>query len=276
MKWLTEKNVERAIGVLWMVLFMVFLLGPLVVVIGASFGNGQRGMIDFPPREFTLKWYFAIEPMHLKAVGTSLLLASCSVLLAILVGVPAALGLVRSRLAHKNIVAAMLRAPVQLPAVIVGVAFLQFYYVIGDLSGLYLTGNWYGMLIAHVFISTPYVVSSVAAVLQRFNHQLEEAALILGASPWTTIRRVTLPVLAPGVFSGATYAFLVSFSDLPISLFLASEDVKTFPVVLFQSMDYDFDPSLLAVSTLIIIGSFAAMLLFQKLMGMGSLLRSNK
>jgi len=276
MKWLTEKNIERAIAIVWMVLFLVFLLGPLVVVVGASFGDGQRGLIDFPPREFTLKWYFSIEPMHLKAVGTSLLLASCSVVLAVLVGVPAAMGLVRSRFARKNIVAAMLRAPVQLPAVIVGVAFLQFYYVIGDFSGFYLIGSWYGMLIAHVFVTTPYVVSSVTAVLQRFNNQLEEAALILGASPWSTIRRVTLPVLAPGVFSGATYAFLVSFSDLPISLFLASEDVKTFPVVLFQSMDYDFNPSLLAVSTLIIIGSFAIMLLFQKLMGMGSLLRSNK
>ncbi len=276
MKWLTEKYIERVIGIAWMVLFMLFLLGPLVVVVGASFGNGQRGMIDFPPDEFTLKWYLAIDPMHVKAVGTSLLLALASVVLAILIGVPAAMGLVRSRIARKNVVAAVLRAPVQLPAVIVGVAFLQFYYVIGDLTGLYLIGSWYGMLIAHVFVTTPYVVSSVTAVLQRFNHQYEEAALILGASPWSTIRRVTLPVLAPGIFSGATYAFLVSFSDLPISLFLASEDVKTFPVVLFQSMDYDFDPSLLAVSTLIIVGSFAIMLLFQKLMGMGSLLRSSK
>ncbi len=276
MRWLTEKNIERALAVSWMLLFLVFLLGPLVVVVGASFGSGQRGMIDFPPREFTLGWYFAIKPMHLQAVSTSLLLASCSVVLAVLVGVPAAMGLVRSRIAHKGVVAAMLRAPVQLPAVIVGVAFLQFFYVIGDISGFYLIGSWYGMLTAHVFVTTPYVVSSVTAVLQRFNHQLEEAALILGASPWSTIRRVTLPVLAPGVFSGATYAFLVSFSDLPISLFLASEEVKTFPVVLFQSMDYDFDPSLLAVATLIIVGSFTLMLVFQKVMGMGSLLRSNK
>ncbi|CAN5471710.1 ABC transporter permease [soil metagenome] len=276
MKLFTERRVEKTLAIVWMVLFMVFLLGPLLVVVGSSFGDGRRGMIDFPPRTFTFKWYLAIEPMYLHAVGASVLLALCSVVLAVIIGVPAALGLVRSGIARKNVVAAILRAPVQIPAVVVGVSFLQFYYVFGDLTGLYVSGSWVGMLVAHVFISTPYVISSVTAVLQRFNMQLEEAALILGASPWSTLRRVTLPVLAPGVFSGATYAFLVSFSDLPISLFLASEKVKTFPVVLFQSMDYDFDPSLLAVSTLIIVGSFATMLTFQKLMGMGSLLRSGK
>lgn len=276
MRLLSERRVERVIAIAWMCGFMLFLLGPLVVVVGASFGEGVRGFIDFPPRTVTLKWYTSIDAIYLRPVLTSVLLALCSVVLAVLIGVPAALGLVRSDLRAKNFIAAMLRAPVQIPAVVAGVAFLQFYYAVGDLTGLFPAGTWIGLLVAHVFIATPYVVSSVVAVLQRFNLRLEEAAYILGASRWSTFRRVTLPVIVPGIFSGATYAFLVSFSDLPISLFLSSEEVKTFPVILFQSMDYDFDPSLLAVSTLIIVGSFVTMLVFQKVLGMDTLIRSNK
>jgi len=192
----------------------------------------------------------------------------------VLLGVPAALGLARSRWRGKAAIAALFRAPVQIPAVVTGVAFLQFYYVLGDAVGWYGAGSWIGLLIAHVFIGLPYVVGSVFAVVQRFNVRLEEAALILGASPWSTLRRVTLPVIAPGVYSGATYAFLVSFSDLPVALFLSSADVQTFPVLLFQALDYEFDPALLAVATIIIAASFAGLMLFQKWIGINALLRS--
>lgn len=270
------KALRRIGGWAWMFLFFVFLLGPLVVVVGASFGEGKRGFINFPPTTLTLRWYLDVNDAYYQALLTSVLLAFGAVVLAVILGIPAALGLVRARIRGRNLVAAVFRAPVQIPAVVAGVAFLQFYYVFGDWTGLYAVGTWPGLLIAHVFIATPYVVGSVTAVLQRFNPRLEEAALILGASRWSTLRRVTLPVIMPGVYSGATYAFLVSFSDLPISLFLVSEQVKTYPVVLFQAMDYDFDPALLGVSTLIIVFSFLAMVVFQKWLGLDALLRSGR
>lgn len=272
----TERRINRALAWVWVGAFFVFLLAPLVVVAIVSFSEAGKGGVVFPPQGLTLRWYGAIERDYLAALLSSVALAGCSVVFCVLLGVPAALGLVRAGWRRKAVVAAAFRAPVQIPAVVTGVAFLQLYYLIGDAAGWYAAGTWPGLLVAHVFIGLPYVVGSVVAVVQRFNVRLEEAALVLGASPWSVLRRVTLPVIAPGVYSGATYAFLVSFSDLPVALFLSSAEVRTFPVLLFQALDYEFDPSLLAVSTIIIVVSFGAMLLFQKLVGINALLRSGK
>jgi len=273
-RFLSERRVNRMLAWIWVTGFFVFLLAPLVVIVAAAFGEKSRGGgFAFPPPSFTLRWFAEIPGNYLHALGASVALASATVVICVLLGVPAALGLARSRWRGKAAIAALFRAPVQIPAVVTGVAFLQFYYVLGDAVGWYGAGSWIGLLIAHVFIGLPYVVGSVFAVVQRFNVRLEEAALILGASPWSTLRRVTLPVIAPGVYSGATYAFLVSFSDLPVALFLSSADVQTFPVLLFQALDYEFDPALLAVATIIIAASFAGLMLFQKWIGINALLR---
>jgi putative spermidine/putrescine transport system permease protein len=270
----SERQVNRVLAWIWVTGFFVFLLAPLVVVVAAAFGESIGGRLTFPPPSFTLRWFMHIPGNYLHALFASVVLAAGSVVICVALGVPAALGLVRSHWRGKAAIAALFRAPVQIPAVVAGVAFLQFYYVLGDAVGWYGAGSWTGLLVAHVFIGLPYVVGGVVAVVQRFNVRLEEAALILGASPWSTLRRVTLPVIAPGVYSGATYAFLVSFSDLPVALFLSSADVQTFPVLLFQAMDYDFDPTLLAVATIIIVASFVGLLLFQKWVGINALLKS--
>jgi putative spermidine/putrescine transport system permease protein len=275
MKW-SERGFNRALAWVWVAGFFVFLLAPLVVIAVVSFGETAGGRPAFPPSSLTLRWYGGIQSDYVAALGASVLLATCVVIVCTLLGVPAALGLVRSNWRGKAAIAAMFRAPVQIPAVVTGVAFLQFYFIVGDAAGWYGAGTWTGLLIAHVFVGLPYVVGSVVAVVQRFNGHLEEAALVLGASPWSVLRRVTLPVIAPGIYSGATYAFLVSFSDLPVALFLSSENVRTFPVLLFQAMDYEFDPALLAVATIIIAASFIAMFLFQKWLGINALLRSGK
>ena len=272
----TERRVNRVLARLWVAAFFTFLLAPLVVVVVVSFGETARGGLAFPPKSFTLHWYTTIGREYLTALFASIAVAAGSVVVCVVLGVPAGLGLVRTRCRGKAALAAAFRAPVQIPAVVTGVAFLQFYYLLGDAVGWYGAGTWTGLLVAHVFIGLPYVIGSVVAVVQRFNARFEEAALILGASPWSVLRRVTLPVIAPGVYSGATYAFLVSFSDLPVALFLSSADVRTFPVLLFQAMDYDFDPTLLAVATIIIAASFVAMLLFQKWVGINALLRSGQ
>lgn len=270
-----RRRLRAALAFLWLAAFLAFLLGPLAVIVGASFGATERGIGAFPPTQYTLDWYGRIERDYWEALATSFAVAISAALAAVALGIPAALGLARGRFAGKAFASAIFRAPVQIPAVVSGVAFLQFYYVVGEVTGWPLVGSFAGLWLAHVFIATPYVVSSVGAVLHRFNLRLEEAALTLGASRWSTLRRVTLPVIMPGVYSGATYAFMVSFSDLPISLFLSSQDVRTFPVVLFQAMDYDFNPSLLAVCTFIILFAFVAMWCFQKLIGLDTLLRSS-
>ncbi|MGQ0664392.1 MAG: ABC transporter permease [Pseudomonadota bacterium] len=272
---LRPTRLRRAAAVVWLVLIYVFLLSPLVVIVGASFNGGERTYVNFPPTDVSIKWYGRIEATQVHSLGLSLALALTAAGLGCLVGVPAAIGVVRANFPGKAVVSAMFRAPLQIPTVVIGVSFLQLYYLVGDFTGLYAIGNFYGLLIAHTFMATPYVVGAVGAILQRFNQRLEEAAFSLGASPWSTFRRVTLPLITPGVYAGALYAFMISFADLPVSMFLSGPDYKTFPVQLFHAMEYDFSPSFLALSTLIILFSLAALVSIQKVVGLNALLRSS-
>jgi ABC-type spermidine/putrescine transport system permease subunit II len=118
------------------------------------------------------------------------------------------------------------------------------------------------------------VVGTVGAVLHRFNPRLEEAALSLGATRWSAFRRVTLPIILPGVYAGVLYAFIVSFGDIPVSLFLASPRYTTFPVEIFHSIEFDFSPAVLAISTLIVLISLAILWVVQRIVGLDVLLRA--
>ena len=163
----------------------------------------------------------------------------------------------------------------QIPTIVTGLAFLQMYYLFGDLTGLYAQGTFIGLLLAHLFVGIPYVVGTVVAVLQRFDNRLEEAALSLGASRWRSFWRVTLPVIMPGVYAGGLYAFMVSFGDVPISMLLSVPGYVTYPVELFYGMENDFNPAVLASSTIVIILSLVIMLIMQRLIGLENLLRSD-
>jgi putative spermidine/putrescine transport system permease protein len=267
--------IGRVLSVVWLVAVYVFLLAPLIVVAGASLNGGEfLAYVNFPPDRISLDWYWRIPPSQLAALVHSFALALATMALAILLGVPAAFGLVRASFRGKPLVAALMRAPLQIPFAVIGVSFLQFYYLLGDATGLYLQASLPGLLIAHMFAALPYVIGTVGAVLQRFNLRLEEAALILGASPWSAFRRVTLPVIMPGVYTGGLYAFMLSFTDVPIVLFLAGPNFTTFPVEVFHSFQFDFNPTILASATLVMAGSLVIMLLAQRVLGLDALLKS--
>jgi putative spermidine/putrescine transport system permease protein len=252
----------------------VFLFAPLVVVVGASFDGGEHAFMNFPPKQFSLNWYWNIPTRYFETLLVSVFLAAAAAAIAVVLGVPAALALVRSNAYGLEFAAALFRAPLQIPFVVIGVAFLQVYYLFADVLGFNLVGSFMGLLLAHVFIAMPYVIGTASAVLRRFNVRLEEAALILGASRWSAFRRVTLPIIAPGVYVGALYAFIISFSDVPISLFLASPRYTTFPVEVFHSMEFDFNPAILAISTLILGVSIALLWLVQRVVGIDAMLRT--
>jgi putative spermidine/putrescine transport system permease protein len=269
---------RRAAGLLaalWLAAVYAFLLVPLLVVAGASLNGGPPvAYVSFPPERISLDWYRDIPASQLRAIWLSLGLASAAAAAATLLGVPAALGLVRGRLPGKALVGALLRAPLQIPLVVIGVAFLQLYHAVGDLVGLDLAASFPGLVVAHAFAGTPYVIGATVAVLQRFDTRLEEAALSLGASRWSTFRRVTLPVIMPGVYTGALYAFMLSFTDVPVVLFLAGPGFTTFPVEVFHTFQFDFNPTVLASSTLVMLFSLGVLLLIQRVVGLDALLRS--
>ncbi len=272
---LSHRFWASALTIFWCSLTYVFLLSPMIVVIGASFHGGEYNQaIRFPPQDPSLGWYFKIPMDQVVALGLSLGLASIAAAGACIIGIPAALGIVRSNLRLKLLIAAIFRSPLQIPAVVSGIAFLQLFYVIGDGTGIYWQGTFTGLAIGHVFVATPFVVGSVVAVLQRFDNRLEEAALIHGATRWRTFRRVTLPVIMPGVYAGALYGFMVSFGDVPLSIFLSSPSFQTYPVEIFFEMENDFSPAMLASGSLVIYTCLILLLVMQRLIGLDTLLRS--
>ena len=257
---------------------LVFLLAPVVVVVLASFDGGDpvagRAFLNFPPSGLSLQWYFSIQPRLFHSLWISFLVACFAAGIGTVIGVPAALGLIRGNLPGKILLSALFRAPLQIPFIVIGVAFLQTYYLLGDALGLRISGSFIALAVGHLFVATPYVIGSVGSVLLRFNPNLEEAALSLGASRWRTFRRVTLPIIMPGIYAGALFAFMVSFGDVPISLFLASPKYTTLPLEIFHSMEFDFDAAVLAISTLIVFASLVILWLIQKSVGLDVMLRS--
>lgn len=268
----------RGIVAIFVGLVYVFLLAPVIVVAGASFDGGKsvagRAFLQFPPSELTFYWYSEIQPRLWEALWVSVGVASVAAVVGTIIGVPAALGIVRGNMPGKTLISTLFRAPLQIPFIVIGIAFLQTYYFVADVTGFGMQGTFAGLALGHVFVATPYVVGSVGAALQRFDVRLEEAALSLGADRWTTFRRITLPLIMPGIYAGALFAFMVSFGDVPISLFLASASYTTLPLEIFHGMEFDFDAAVLAISTIVLFGSLLVLFLIQRLVGLDVLLRT--
>lgn len=229
---------------------VVFLLSPLVPVIASSFST--LDIVTFPPQGFTLKWYSNIPTTYWRSLSISLLVAGLTAIVVCLIGVPVTIALVRGNYPGRNFIRALLLSPLQVPLVVSGLVFMQFYFFVRNLTKLSLLGSVTGLTICHVILGLPFMIGALGPVLQEFHVSLEEAALSLGASPARTLRRVTLPVIAPGIFSGAMYAFISSFSDVAATLFLVSTKTMTLPVEIFYAMEFDLNPCVLAISTLVI------------------------
>jgi putative spermidine/putrescine transport system permease protein len=281
LRWVTTRGPlspsfwSRMLTFSWCSITYIFLLSPMIVVIGASFHSGEYSTaVRFPPQNPSLDWYFKIPSAQIDALGFSFVIATISAAFAITIGIPAALGIVRSNLKLKDVISSLFRAPLQIPAIVSGIAFLQMFFVFGDLTGIYGQGTLVGLVIGHTFLAIPFVVGSVVAVLQRFDNRLEEAALILGANRWNTFRRVTLPVIMPGVYAGGLYGFIVSFGDVPLSIFLTAPGYVTYPVEIFFALENDFDPGMLASGSLVIYICLILLLVVQRGVGLDRLLKS--
>jgi putative spermidine/putrescine transport system permease protein len=246
----------------------VTLLAPIAFVMLSSFDYGQRAYVVFPPEQFTLESYWRIPMRYWEALWLSFRVAFLCMIVACAIGIPAAIGIVRSNLPGKGALLALFRAPMQIPAVVSGVAFLHLYYLVGPATGLPLAGSFLGLVTAHIFAATPYVVGTLVSILQRFDTSLEEASLSLGASRTATFAQVTLPMLKPGIFAGALYAFMISFSEVPISVFLSGSKLVTFPVEVFNSMLFDFEPTILAISSIVTVLSLTLVWLVQWAVGL--------
>ena len=226
---------------------LVLLQLPVIIVVLASVT--ETSYLTVPPQGFTLDWYRQVlsDASYIKAIVFSLTLAVTTTILSLICGTAAAYALVRRKVPGGEFISAVLMAPLVFPAVVIAVALLQFYTLTG------VRGTFGALAAAHVLITLPYVIRSVLASLAGTDPALEEAARTLGANGWTAFRKVTLPLIRPGLVAGGIFSFIVSFDNVPVSIFLVSVRQTTLPVKIFAAVEHGIDPGIAAISTLLII-----------------------
>ena len=239
-----------------------FLLLPLFFIVLFAFNDAPY--IAFPPEDLSLRWIdnFLTSPEFTDALWFSLQLAFLTVVISTTLGTMAALALVRGRLPGAQMISALFLAPLMVPSILTGLAIFQVFY----LSGL--GRDFVALLIAHVTVTIPYVIRTVTAVLESFDRRLEEAAQNLGASRWRTFLEVTLPLIRPGIFAGGMFAFIISFDQFEVSLFLVDTNEVTFPIQLFNYLRFSFDPTIAAASLVSLCLSAVAIVLIERLVGL--------
>lgn len=234
-------------------LILLFLLLPTLVVIPMSVGTSPY--IEFPPRGLTFKWYKAYfsDPDWMAATWFSLRIAVATTFSATIIGTLAAVSLVRGRLPGKDFLHALTLAPLIVPHIVIAVALYLFFAPLG------LTGNFYGFVIAHSMLAVPYVVITVSAALQRFDPNLELAALNCGATRPQAFFHIVLPNILPGVAAGAVFAFLASFDEATVAFFISGIEGKTITRKMFEDIDFNLTPVIAAVSTVLTLVSLVLM-----------------
>jgi putative spermidine/putrescine transport system permease protein len=241
---------------------VVFILAPLLVTVAISISDTP--FVVFPPRGFTFGWYVKVlaDPDFQDSLIFSFTLAVAVTVGALLLGVPAAFAVTRHQFPGRGIAVAALLSPLIFPVLITGVALLQLFSRIGSNS------TPLNMLIAHVLVTTPYVVRTVAASLTLADLTLEDAARTLGAGSWRVFRRITIPQIAPGVAAGALFAFMVSFDNFPISLWLADAQHNPIPMLIFQMIGNVFEPTVAVISTLMMVLAMVIVVILERVMGL--------
>ncbi len=236
----------------------VFLIAPILVIIPLSFNaepyfTFTEGMLRLDPAAYSLRWYrdFLQNPQWLHAIKNSIIIASSATLLATTLGTIAALGLSRSEMPLRKTVMSILIAPMIVPIIIAAAAMYFFY------SQLDLAQTYAGIILAHTALGTPFVVITVTATLTGFDRSLVRAAQSLGAGPAFTFFKVVLPLILPGVISGALFAFITSFDEVVVVLFLAGYDQRTIPRQMWAGIREQISPTILAVATILIVISIA-------------------
>lgn len=229
------------------VLIFAYLLLPSLIVIPISFT--PTTYLQFPPESLSLRWYryyFNLGEWT-SATITSMVVGTLVAIVSVSVGSLAAYGLVRGRFPGKDVIGALIISPIVVPMIITAVAIFSLY------SDLRLLGTIPGFVVAHTIIALPFVIIILSATLRGIDVRLEQAAMSLGSSRLTALRRVVLPLMLPGMVTAALFAFLISFDELLIALFISSPTLSTLPKRLWDGIRTEINPTIAAVSTLLVL-----------------------
>ncbi len=255
-------RVLAAAGILLRPIIYMLLAMPAIIVVAASFTAGDG--LSFPPEGFSLRWYDAAfkSDVFMASLWTSVKLACIATVFSLGLGLLATLALDRAAFPGKSVFRTLALSPLIVPMVVLGLGLLQF------LSWLHLSQSFAGLLIGHILITLPYVVRTLTAGIVLFDRTLEQAAANLRAPPLRVLRTITLPLMAPSLVSAGVFAFVTSFGNITLSVFLGFGGETTLPVQIFAYVEHNYDPVLAAVSTLVILVTLAVVLIVEKMVGM--------
>ena len=228
------------------VLTVIFLVGPMLVVIPMSFTEAR--ILSWPPRGFSLQWYQQLfdEPRWSRGFVNSVQVAVLTALLSTVLGTLGAMGIVRGRFPGRGLANALILSPLIVPVIIIAIGFFAFFSVTK------MTGTIVGMVLAHTALAVPFVIINVGAILRTMDRNLELAAASLGASPVRTFWRITFPIILPGVVAGALFAFITSWDEIVVSIFMTTTRFRTLPVVMWEQVRQVVDPTVAAVATVVL------------------------
>lgn len=241
-------------GLAYLTLF--FLILPILVIVPLSFNaepffSFTEGMIRLDPDAYSLRWYrqmFA-DPNWMLAIRNSFLIGICATVIATVLGTLAAVGMTSRYMPFKNMITALMLSPMIVPLIIMAAGMFFFY------TRYNIAGTFIGIIMAHAALGIPFVMISVTATLSGFDNALYQAGLSMGATPLRAFRDITLPLIRPGVISGALFAFVTSFDEVVIVIFLAGPGQRTIPRQMFAGLREQINPTILAVATLLILAS---------------------
>lgn len=254
------------IALLYHTLFVAFMLAPILIVVWVAFT--PTGYLSIPTTEFSLRWFRAIAdyPEFIDAFWDSIWLAALSSALVIGLSVPAALAIARYRFPGREAMTALFMSPLMIPHVVLGVAFLRFFTQLG------IGGTFVGLVLSHIVIVFPFALRLVLASAVGMDRSIENAAVSLGASGFAVFRRVTLPLVLPGVASGWVLAFINSFDEVTMTVFIASPSTVTLPVRMFLYIQDNIDPLVTSVSAVVIALTALVLVAVDRIYGLERLL----
>ncbi|ANH76309.1 binding-protein-dependent transport system inner membrane component family protein [Ralstonia insidiosa] len=247
-------------------LVITFMLAPLVIVCIVAFTPEET--LTLPTSHLSLRWFDQVlhHPDFVQSFWNSLWLGVAAATISTVLAVPAAMAIVRSRAPGLQFLQGLFLSPLIIPHLVLGVALLRMFSLVGG------QGSFGWLIFAHALIVTPYTMRLVMAALVGFDHWVEHAAYSLGASGFTVFRRMTLPMILPGITGGWLLAFINSFDELTMSIFVVSPATVTLPVRMYMYATESLDPMMAAVSALIVFLTLALMLLLDRVYGLDRIL----
>lgn len=251
---------RRRLAVMIIIFFLfTFLAMPSIIVVAVSFTSASYA--QFPPRGFSLKWFWAVfeEDTFMLGIYNSLRLAFLTIIVSNMFAIPAAMALARRNYRYGATIMSFFMSPLSLPMIVLGIGLLLFS------SKLNMGLSFSFLLAGHVVITIPYAFSAVFGTYRGLEPNLEESAKVLGATNFQIFRYVILPLIKPGIIVGSIFTFIISFDNIPLSIFLTGSRSVTLPVAVLVYLQENFDPSIAALSTLQLIFVIGTLYLLQKL-----------